>query len=175
MMTLTGLTFPELSTRLQTLSLHLIATHLPGYARQVLEGFVSFWKGLSSPPAHFAIPAVLWTGSRMVVILVNACFAAIIVTVIARGTRLLRLPRFPAVTLWIAALILIAAVGQAITEYGDAPRFGMPTQPLTGLIVATVAAGWFLQRHAPPRGTRAEGVECNGCTQSLESETEHGD
>lgn len=60
--------------------------------------------------------------------------------------RTRRLPRLPWPCLWLALTVLVAAVAQAVAEYGSATRFGMPTFPYVIVVAACTFDFWLLKR-----------------------------
>jgi hypothetical protein len=51
--------------------------------------------------------------------------------------------------------VLIAAVAQAIMEYGSATRFGMPTYPYV-IVVAACALDFWVVKRSPGEAASAE-------------------
>jgi hypothetical protein len=131
----TGLGFYDLSRELQRVSLQLILDHPDLYARNVVQGWLDFWKA----PAYWEPAALRLEGRRALVsawsaagrgvsVAASAAFLLIVVlALIARRGALAGLRRNPA--WWSAAgLVLGTSVLQTLLDHGDNPRFLVPLQ-----------------------------------------------
>jgi hypothetical protein len=140
-----GLGFYDLSRELQRLSLKLIRAHPDLYLRNVVEGWVAFWKApvywdpdrMSSPALAAAMS--LWaTAGRVITLAANAAFLALSLWVVIRPRRhrALLLDR-----LWLApwGFIWFTSIVQTIVDHGDNPRFLIPLQPIVFFVVIVAA------------------------------------
>lgn len=139
----TGLSFAELSKELARMSFGLFVKHPVLYARSVLKAFFGFWsveKGPNWQPIEERIPLL----SRMVELfglLVNVSFflfsLMIFYQVCAKrhdgGLRF---------DLTVAAIVIVAAVLQALVEYGENRRYALPFHPL--ILYVFFVGGWNL-------------------------------
>lgn len=152
----TGLSFFALSGKLQQLSVRLIREHPGLYLRNVVEGWIAFWKapvywraGAAEGPLLAVLPLWILAG-RTIAIIANGLFllvtgAAVIVPKFRRRLR----P--PSVILAATSLVLLASVIQTLVDHGDNPRFLVPLQSIVMLIV--IWAAWRLSGRGPiPRG-----------------------
>jgi hypothetical protein len=145
----TGQSYPELSKTVQRLSLGLLWNHPVGYARQVALGFVDFWKGSIYHPiwsafGRFRYPA--WKLTFLIAVAVSAWFCSAVVWIAVVLLRTGRPPRLPWPCVWLAMAVLVAAIVQAVVEYGSATRFGMPTFPYVIVVAACAFDFWVLKR-----------------------------
>ena len=149
-----GLNFFDLSREMQRLSWILIREHPDLYLRNVLEGWVDFWKA----PVYWRPELIRWEAARPVMAVWGF---------LGRGLSLAANTGFLAVTvLWIASrsirrrfvldLHLLAASGliwassvvQAILDHGDNPRFLVPLQMAVVYVVVRAGWSWYLTRKA---------------------------
>lgn len=146
----TGESYPELSKTVQRLSLGLLWNHPFGYARQVATAFVEFWKGSfyhpvwGRPFGGLTYPA--WKLTFYIAVVVSGWFCMAVVWMGVVFLRTGRRPRLPWPCLWLAITVLVTAVVQAVTEYGSATRFGMPTFPYVIVVAACAFDFWLLKR-----------------------------
>jgi hypothetical protein len=151
----TGLSFFALSAKLQELSIQLIITHPLRYARDVITGWINFWKAPVYWIPDLVHPAGLtrlyaawgWLG-RGISLLANAIF--LVVSVLVVFSR--RLRHRWAIDLWsvlIASTIWVSSIVQTLVDHGDNPRFLVPLQMFVVVCVLMVAY----------REVRARGVE----------------
>ena len=150
-----GLSFFNLSEELQRLSLRLIRAHPDLYLKNVIEGWISFWK---APPYWRAESLRLpWTVGWMqalvlmgrgISIAANGLFllitAAALLSVKAR--RRLAWDRYLTA---IAGMIWLTSIVQTLVDHGDNERFLVPLQMLVILTVARAAAAWLRRGGAP--------------------------
>jgi len=148
------MTFPQLSRTLTKLSTELIVAHPLLYARSVAEAWVSFWAApLAYQPDSFsspsAAPLVLgtWRIEQPLIRVLNLGFvlastAWLLVALRPRNWRvpIVWNPLAPAIVVW------SVSVTQALLEFGDNPRYGVPTQSLAILFLLS-ASNWGVQRH----------------------------
>lgn len=144
----TGESYPQLSKTVQSMSLAVLAAHPGGYVRQVGYNFVNFWKGLGVDPGW--APGwgliTLWKLSRYLGILVTAVFLLAVSGMVLRRVRLLRVPALPWPAAWMAAVVLIAAIEQAVLDPQEGQRYGMPTQPFVWVVVMLALGAWVTGR-----------------------------
>ena len=139
-----------LSRQLTRLSLELFAKYPALYLRGVAESWASFWAApnymnrdkFKVPGAARVVEAV-WPVERLFVLLMN--FLAIVVSgwVLVRAIlrRLQGTTGLP-IPLIVACVIMAASVLQALAEFGENPRYGIPTQSLAATLV--LLAAWDL-------------------------------
>lgn len=144
MMRVTGQSFNQLSSSFLRMNLALIATHPRQYATNVGATFLDFFKfcgdgppGLLTPPG---LTSLVWQVERGLNDLVGAMFlllvGAWVVGAIYRRTWRPITPLF-----WLSFIVLATDAVCAVIEYGDGPRFGIPTQPLMFAVVVVASTG----------------------------------
>jgi hypothetical protein len=145
----TGLSMPALSQELGRMSIELFLRHPFRYAVSVTRAWVSFWLAPNywrleklTPPSLARAVEWLWRLEHPLVRLCNGAFlACAVLAVLSRGFRLR--------TGWgisltsISMLILLASLVQALTEYGDNPRYAIPVQGLTIFVVLIAVYNWI--------------------------------
>ncbi len=137
-----GLSFYALSRKMQQLSIQLILEHPALYLRNVVEGWIAFWKA-----------PVYWRPDAMSVEFVRLVFSGIAVagrlmTVAANGLFLLlsalallssrarsrlNVDRY---ALAAGGLVLATSIVQTLADHGDNPRFLVPLQMIVTFTVA---------------------------------------
>ena len=147
----TGLDEVALSRQLTRLSLELFAKYPLLYLRSVAESWASFWAApnymkpdmLTVPGAARVVEAT-WLWERRLVLMMNflAILASGWVLVSATVRRLKGTMGLP-IPLIVTSVIIAASVLQALVEFGENPRYGIPTQSLAALLVLLVA--WDLR------------------------------
>ena len=147
----TGLDEVALSRQLTRLSLELFAKYPLLYLRSVAESWASFWAApnymkpdmLTVPGAAKVVEAT-WLWERRLVLMMNflAILASGWVLVSATVRRLKGTMGLP-IPLIVTSVIIAASVLQALVEFGENPRYGIPTQSLAALLVLLVA--WDLR------------------------------
>lgn len=157
----TGLDDVALSRQFTKLSLELFARHPVLYLRGVAESWASFWAAPMYMRAdQFTVRGAakvvqaIWPVERMFILIMN--FLAIA----ASGWVLFRaaLQRLRGVTgvpipLIVACVIMGASVLQALVEFGENARYGIPTQSLALTLVLLTA--WDLRGALRQRGRPA--------------------
>lgn len=137
----TGHSFFMLSRKMQRLSFYLIRRHPGLYLRNVVEGWIWFWKApVYWKPALIAssFGRALLTGwavaGRGIAVLANACFllTGLLVVVSRRARRILPLDRY---TLFAGGFVLWTSVVQTVVDHGDNPRFLVPLQMLVVYVI----------------------------------------
>ena len=136
-----GLGFYDLSREMQRLSLNLIIAHPDLYLRNVVVGWVDFWKA----PVYWdadqaASPAVaevlrLWAAAgRGLTLAANAAFLLLSAWVILRFRRYSDLLQD---RLWLApwGFVWLTSVVQTFADNGDNPRFLIPLQAVLFYVV----------------------------------------
>jgi hypothetical protein len=141
-----GLGFFDLSRLLEKISVRLILDHPVLYLRNVLQGWIAFWK----VPFHWTVNegetplqgmarrgAVL--ADRGALFLANLAFLCGSVLLVWKKAR--RLLKVDAFWWFILALVWLTSIIQTLLEYGDNPRYSVPVQTLVVLVVL----GWGTQ------------------------------
>lgn len=151
----TGLSFFDLSRELQRLSLRLIRDHPDLYLRNVVEGWIAFWK---APPywqpeslgAPWAVPLVRGgaAAGRAVSLLANALFLAISAAA-ALSRRVRRRIGWDAFAWAAAGMIWLASIVQTLVDHGDNERFLVPLQMIVIFLVVWTIGSWPRRRQAP--------------------------
>jgi 4-amino-4-deoxy-L-arabinose transferase-like glycosyltransferase len=141
----TGLTYPELSSRLTHMSVGLFIDHPGLYLPGVARSWLLFWAvaknnaaiGRISSPQVAAGAETLLRAERYPMLLLNALFlcAALYVAVQTVIYGHWRRWGFAAI---IITIVLCGSVVQALMEYGENARYAIPFQPLVLLTVAVV-------------------------------------
>jgi hypothetical protein len=137
----TGHSFFMLSREMQRLSLYLIRRHPGLYLRNVVEGWIWFWKApvywkpelMGSAFGRALMP--IWTvAGRGFAVLANACFLIIssLVVAVRRLRRILHIDRY---TVFAGGFVLWTSVVQSLLDHGDNPRFLVPLQMLVVYVV----------------------------------------
>jgi hypothetical protein len=134
----TGLQPVELSRELAKMSLELFYHHPLLYAKSFFEAWVSFW----AVPIYWdpnvitatRAKAVLESAWRVEHVLIRAANLAFVLLATVAGAMYVRQRRQwkpnDSVVLAVGGIVLASSILQALFEFGDNPRFGIPTQPL---------------------------------------------
>jgi hypothetical protein len=142
----TGLGFYDLSREMQRVSLLLIREHPDLYARNVVEGWVSFWKApVYWDPEHVASPLARrllssWsTAGRVICLAANAVYLALMAALLFPTAFARRLRRDSS---WLlpAGLVGLTSVVQTLIDHGDNPRFLVPLQMVVFMTLALALA-----------------------------------
>lgn len=130
----TGLSFYELSRRLSDLSWMLIREHPLGYAANVVEGWIWFWKApvywradLVTNAAVRGLMEVWVLVGRVLAIVTNVAFLLIGAGIII-SRRVRDWVRIDPMLILVGGLIGWTSVLQSVFEHGDNPRFLVPLQ-----------------------------------------------
>jgi hypothetical protein len=151
-----GLGFYDLSRELQRLSLQLIRQHPDLYLRNVVEGWVNFWKAPvywdpAKVDSSVAAVGLRWWAAlgRAFTLAANAAFLLLSLLVIVRFRRYRGLLSN---RLWLApwGFIWFTSVVQTLTDHGDNPRFLIPLQAI--VFFAVILAIDFVLRLERGRG-----------------------
>lgn len=142
-----GLTFYDLSRKLQRLSLRLIREHPDLYLRNVVEGWIGFWKApLFWRPENLRLEALraplrlAGLAGRGISLLSNAAFLLLsLLWPLRRRLPPLGFDRAFALT---AGLVWLTSIVQTLVDHGDNPRFLVPLQMV--VIYVVLRSGWFL-------------------------------
>jgi hypothetical protein len=141
-----GLGFYDLSREMQRLSIKLIREHPDLYLRNVVKGWIDFWKApVYWDPAQISSPVIaaglkVWaTVGRGITLAANAAFLLLSVWVVAHFRRYRDLLRD---RLWLApwGFVWFTSVVQTIADHGDNPRFLIPLQPVVFYCVVLALA-----------------------------------
>jgi hypothetical protein len=142
----TGLGFYDLSREMQRLSFLLIREHPDLYARNVVEGWIAFWKApVYWDPAHVASPSArsllsAWsTAGRAITLVANAAYLLLMASLPFRFALARRLRRDSS---WLlaAGLVGVTSVVQTLIDHGDNPRFLVPLQMVVFMTLALALA-----------------------------------
>jgi 4-amino-4-deoxy-L-arabinose transferase-like glycosyltransferase len=135
-----GLGFYDLSRELQRLSLQLIREQPDLYLRNVVEGWVDFWKApvywepeMVRSQAAASLLQAWGRAGRAVSLAGNAAFLGISLWVVARFRRFAGLLRRRA---WLApwGFVWTTSILQTLADHGDNPRFLVPLQAVAILV-----------------------------------------
>ncbi len=155
----TGLSFFALSQKMESLSIELILTHPLRYGRDVVTGWISFWKapvywdpGAVHPAGVSpAFAAWGWLG-RGISLLANAAFLVISVLVVARP-RLRQRWSVGGPLVLMAGMVWVSSIVQTLVDHGDNPRFLVPLQLVVVTTVLIVIRRELVLRRMEPRGS----------------------
>jgi hypothetical protein len=154
----TGHSFFALSAEMQRLSLQLIRQYPDLYLRNVINGWIDFWKApaIWEPESLrsddlagvFAAWVILGRGLSLIA---NAAFLALSLTVVAlkRVRARVGADSFFVAT---AGLVWIASIIQTLVDHGDNPRFLVPLQIV--VIFVIVRSAYHFMKGAPLREHR---------------------
>jgi hypothetical protein len=152
----TGLSFYGLSREMGRLSRQLIRAHPDLYLRNVLEGWVGFWKApVYWAPTVFNVPWVeaFLQGAALVgrgiCIFANMLFLGMsALSLISRPFRRnFGIDRFSVLA---GGMVWMISILQTLVDHGDNPRFLVPLQMLVVYVV--VRALWSYRQKRIPRG-----------------------
>ena len=158
----TGLDEIGLSRQLTKLSLELFVSHPLLYLRGVAEAWASFWlpaiymdKDKFKMPSAAKVIAAIWPVERIAILMLNFIAIAVSGWVLVRaalqrckGISGLSIP------LIVTCVIMAASVLQALVEFGENPRYGVPTQSLALTLV--LLAAWDIRSHFRGRSAAAK-------------------
>ena len=144
-----GLSFFDLSRKMQALSLQLIKAHPGLYAANVAEGWVDFWKA----PALWSVESLraqslsgvfsAWaSASRAITLATNAAFLLLSAAVIV-SRRLRERLNLDWIFAASAGLVWLVSIVQTLADHGDNPRFLIPLQMLVFFVVMRAGFSWF--------------------------------
>lgn len=146
--TVTGLSYVELSKLLTRMSVDLIIRRPDLYLISVANAWLGFWKVPNYWYPASIQPAVLasclkavWLVERITLIGVNFVFLAFGVYWIYRLFQR-RLSRIEVSLLWLWWVVFGASLIQALLDYGENPRYGLPFESLIGWVV--LVGVWLL-------------------------------
>lgn len=142
-----GLGFYELAREMQRLSWWLIKHHPDLYLKNVIEGWISFWKA----PVYWrpeAVQSVLTGGilsgmaivGRGISLLANFLFLAFSALVVV-SVKWRRRLQFDLFSMAAGGMIWMISILQTLLDHGDNPRFLVPLQVL--VIFLVVRSLWF--------------------------------
>ncbi len=141
-----GLGFYDLSRELQRLSIGLIRDHPDLYLKNVIEGWVGFWKApvywepaeMSSATAATVL-RVWGLAGRTAALAANAAFLVLTAWVLVQPRRWGTLLRNRS---WLAAsgFVWATSIFQTLADHGDNPRFLIPLQAVVILVVVVALA-----------------------------------
>jgi hypothetical protein len=142
----TGLSLPALSRELATMSVGLFLRYPMQYAAVAADSWAGFWAAPNywrperiSSLVLRRVFLVIWPVEHWALRLTNVTFLLFAAGAVFSASLRERLG-WDARYLAVAAIIMVASVLQALTEYGEAGRFGIPLQPLVVLLVVTALA-----------------------------------
>lgn len=130
-----GLGFYDLSRLLEKISIQLILQHPVLYLRNVIQGWIGFWKvplhwpiNPQQPPFQTVVQRSIIVLDRGTLFLANLGFLGGSVLLLWKKARpVLKTDRF---WIFLVGLIWLTSIGQALLEYGDNPRYSVPIQTL---------------------------------------------
>lgn len=157
MMAVSGESFNQLSGSFMRMDIGLIVAH-PGLyganASAAFFDFFRFWGGW--PLSLLGLPRAtdyVWRLEAVINAIIGATFLALVVGWVCRAARR-RAWRPVTPLVWLALIVLTTDVICAAIEFGDSPRFGLPTQPLMIVVVVVGVASvvaWPLTVRRPGR------------------------
>jgi hypothetical protein len=147
-----GLGFYELAREMRRLSIKLILEHPDLYLRNVIEGWIDFWKA----PVYWAPESLhshgirsLFSGlsiiGRMISIGANIAFLFISgLGLIHKRSRVVM--GFDQHTVVAGGLVWILSILQTMVDHGDNPRFLVPLQMVVIYVVVRSIWYWIISR-----------------------------
>jgi hypothetical protein len=149
----TGLDYSGLSRLLTQVSMDLIRAHPDLYLKNVALAWVGFWKvpnywrlNLVHPSALVPILERVWLVERAGLLGVNGVFLVMGgVWMLRLVTRSLRGLDGILLSLWM--VVLAGSVTQALVQYGENPRYGVPFESL--MVWSVVIGLHSLAKHGP--------------------------
>jgi len=151
-----GLGFYDLSREMQRLSLKLIREHPDLYLRNVVEGWVDFWKApvywepSAMRPSAWAEAMRLWAAAgRGLSLASNLAFLLLSALIVVRFRRTRGLWQDRT---WLApwGMVWLTSIVQTIADHGDNPRFLVPLQAIvTYVVLRTLAFVVRIDRRRP--------------------------
>jgi hypothetical protein len=155
----TGLSFFALSQKMETLSLQLILTHPLHYGRDVVTGWIAFWKAPvywdpgSVHPAGLKSMYVAWGWlGRGISLMANAAFL-VISLLVAASARLRRRWGIDRFLVLMAGTVWVSSIVQTLVDHGDNPRFLVPLQMFVVITVLIAIRGELIARRTQTRGS----------------------
>jgi hypothetical protein len=128
----TGYSYGKLSEELRKLSIDLFIANPSLYAKSVLKAWINFWR---PPGPSNQLSLARYTIGRTIFYIQTAYylilyFAVLLISVLSLtpAHSILKLNLFD---YFCISVIFAASVLQALIEYGDNPRYGLPFHPLT--------------------------------------------
>jgi hypothetical protein len=147
-----GLSFFDLSRELQRLSLRLIRENPAQYLRDVVDGWIDFWRApIFWRPDLLAVglPIGALNGAafaaRLFSVGGNLAFLALSAAAVA-SRKLRRLLQVDQLTVAWAGFIWVVSVIQALVEHGDNPRWLVPLQMIVFCVVLRGVWAWRASR-----------------------------
>jgi len=155
----TGLSFFSLSQKMETLSLQLILTHPLRYGRDVVTGWIAFWKAPvywdpgSVHPAGLKSMYVAWGWlGRGISLMANAAFL-VISLLVAASARLRRRWGIDRFLVLMAGTVWVSSIVQTLVDHGDNPRFLVPLQLFVAITVLIAIRGELIARRTHTRSS----------------------
>jgi len=151
MQRVSGLSFYDLSRKLQSISIDLILHHPDLYLKNVVTGWWMFWRA----PVYWSAGVVLWpwlrgllqglvTVERVGLFGVNMLFL-IVSVLLATWSRFRQSCRLSSFAWLVLGTIWLASIVQTLLDHGDNPRFLVPLQ--TWVVVWVLWAGYSLVKN----------------------------
>lgn len=158
----TGYNDVTLAREFTKLSLDLFARYPMLYLKGVAESWASFWAAPNyMRPDKFTVPGAakvvetMWPVERMFILIMNFLAIAVSAWVVVRAAwqRLKGRTGLP-IPLIVTCVIMATSVLQALVEFGENPRYGIPTQSLAVTLV--LLAAWDLCSAVKARSAAAK-------------------
>jgi hypothetical protein len=147
-----GLNFYKLSREMRRLSIQLIREHPDLYIRNVIEGWVAFWKApvywqKDAVSSQFvsAVLEVLASLGRMISVAANFAFLALS-SLLALSRRARVRFGFDRLALTAGGMVWLISIMQTILDHGDNPRFLVPLQMVVIYVVVRSIRFWLSGR-----------------------------
>jgi len=141
-----GLGFYDLSREMGRLSWLLIREHPGLYLKNVLEGWIAFWKApvywqpdLVHPAAVRSLLQVLAVAGRGISVLANFGFLCLSAAVLLVSGLRRNLTQRPVIFAG-ASMIWLISIMQTLLDHGDNPRFLVPLQMVVFWVIAVFVA-----------------------------------
>jgi len=143
-----GLSFFDLSRELQRLSIRLIRAHPGRYLRDVVDGWIDFWRApifWRPDLLTLGLPIGVLNGAaiaaRLLSVGANLAFLAMSAAAVA-SRRIRASLGLDRLTIAWAGLVWAVSIIQALVEHGDNPRWLMPLQMIVFCVVLRGVWAW---------------------------------
>lgn len=134
-----GRSIPEVSSEMLGLSTYLLQRHPAHYIRTTAAAAAGFWKGMGRGDVRWKDPwgivQAIWTTEKLTMfIAMGVAFMATLVVAVLRWRSILHRVRGRA-WLFLAVVVVLSCLFQAMSLYVGNARYGVPFQPVYGLFV----------------------------------------
>ena len=153
----TGLSMPALSKELQEMSIAIFLRNPLRYGLAVMGAWTDFWLAPNywrlerlRPPSLARPLERAWNVEKWVLRFLNAAFLALVGVLILSGSVHLQSKKGLQMVS-VVAVVLFSSWIQALTEYGENPRYGITVQPLVVLFVLNMVHAYWKGEGKPAK------------------------